>query len=255
VKLDRILCCIDTETTGVDPVTDRLLELGIVLMAPDGARKTWQQRFNPGFPIPPESTAIHGITDEDVKDCPTFDLWAGRIAKALSGKDLVGYNLYRLDLPVIDQELRRCGLKLDLTGVQVIDCYGIFANKEGRKLEDAVRKFCGREHADAHGALADATATLDVLMGELEAYPDLKDLNLPALAAASKVGGEKEVVDLAGKLYRDKDGDVRYNFGKARDVKVKDDPGFGEWMMRRDFPGSTVEALEAEFARLWPRAS
>jgi DNA polymerase-3 subunit epsilon len=252
MRLERPLAAIDVETTGIDPAASRILEIGVVVLSPNGDRKPWSQRFNPGMPIPAEATAIHGITDADVKDCPPFSEWATRISLALAGKDIIGYSLWRLDLPIIDEELRRCGLKLDLTGVQVIDCYGIFSNKEGRHLVDAVRKFCGREHADAHGALADATATVDVLMGQLEAYPDLKDMGLPALAAFSKPGGDREMVDLAGKLYRDKDGYVRYTIGKARDVRVADDPGFGQWMIDRDFPGSTKEALAAEFERLWP---
>jgi DNA polymerase-3 subunit epsilon len=255
MKISRPMALLDLETTGLDPVTCRIVEIGIVLLNPDGSRLRWKQRFNPGIPIPPEVTAIHGISDDDVKDCPPFSMWAQRIFNALKDKDLGVYNGWRLDLPLLDEEFRRCGLKLNLDGVQVVDAFGIFANKEGRKLEDAVRKFCSREHDGAHGALPDAEATLDVLLGELAAYPDLDEMDLPTLAAFSKTASDKERVDLAGKLYRDKDGDVRYNFGKARDVKVKDDPGFGEWMMRRDFPGSTVEALEAEFARLWPRAS
>jgi DNA polymerase III subunit epsilon len=255
MKLTRPICCIDIEATGLDIVLDRIIEFAVVVMNPDGTRSTWQQRFQPGFPIPPESTAIHGITDEDVKDCPAFEDWATRIHAALKGKDLAGYNLHRFDLPILDEHLRRSGLKLDLSEVNVIDAYGIFANKEGRKLEDAVRKFCGREHEDAHGALSDATATADVLAGQLECYPDLKDMDLATLAAFSRVHSDdgRTSVDLAGKLYRDKDGDVRYAFGKARDRKVSQDPGFGQWILRQcnpPFPGSTVEALQSEFERL-----
>lgn len=230
MKLDRPICVLDVESTGTDPVLYRIIELAVVVLSPDGSRTTWEQRFYPGMPIPPESTAIHGITDEDVKDCPMFSVWAGKILRALDGKDIATYNGWRLDLPILDEELRRCGLKLDLADVRVIDAYGIFANKEGRKLSDAVAKYCGHSHEDAHGALADASATLDVLQGQLAVYPDLGEMDLAALAAFSRVGGGEDgrtPVDLAGKLYRDKDGDVCYSFGKARDRKV---PGrLGVW--------------------------
>ncbi len=257
MKLHRPLAVIDLESTGLDPVESRILELGVVVLSPDGSVNSWAQRFNPECPIPSESSAIHGITDADVLDCPVFEVWAPRIWKAIQGKDIAGYNLWSLDLPLLDESLRRFGLKLNLDGVHIIDACGIFMNKEGRKLTDAVKKYCGRDHEDAHGAMADAAATLEVIHGQLQAYPDLGEMDLPTLAAFSRRNSEdgRQPVDLAGKLYRDADGDVRYAFGKARDQKVRENPGFGDWMLRQNnpgFPGSTVDALCVEFERLWP---
>lgn len=248
LTLLRPLAVFDTETTGVDPVRDRLVEFGITVYHPDGTRKQWEQRFNPGIPIPKEASDIHGITDEHVKDCPPFSAFSLQIYKGLRGKDIAGYNVRRLDLPLLDEELRRCGLKLDIVGAQIVDAAGIFFNKEKRNLEAAVLKYCGRSHDGAHGAGADADATLDVFLAQLATYHDLAAMNLADIAAFSRLG-DKDYVDLAGKLYRDEDGDLRYAFGKPKDIKVKDDPGFGYWMLGKDFAGHTVEVLRAEFER------
>ena len=245
------LLFIDLESTGVDPVRDRIIELGIVTFR-DGERHRWWQRFNPGVPIPAEATAIHGITDADVADCPPFAAFAGKIHRGLLDRHICGYNLRRLDLPLADEEMRRCGYKLDLSRVHVIDAFAIFAKKEPRTLSDAVRRYCGREHEGAHGATADAEATLDVLLGELAAYPDLAEMDLAALAAYARMS-ERQEVDLAGKLYRNADGAVCYAFGKHKDRTVADEPGYAEWILRCQdppFPGSTRDALEAELTRI-----
>lgn len=253
IHLLRPIASIDIESTGVDPVKDRIIEFAAAVLNPDGSRSRWCQRFNPGVPIPAEATAIHGITDADVADLPPFADFARRIVRALSGKDIAGYNLRRFDLPILDEELRRAGLKLDLTGIEVIDCFGIFSKKEPRKLEDAVRRYCGREHVGAHGAGADADATLDVFAGQLEAYSDL-GATVAEIAAFSRLS-EKTEADIAGKLYRDPDGDVCYAFGKHKDAKVREFPGYAYWMLDREFPGSTREVLEAELARLEAKVS
>lgn len=249
MKLERPLVIIDTETTGVDPVLDRIVEFGMVLLSPNGDRKEAVVRFNPSIPIPAAATEKHGITDEMVKDCPLFFDLAPRIAKGLAGRDIAGYNLRRLDLPILDEELRRAGLRLDLAGTNIIDIFGIYSEKKPRKLEDCIREYCGRDHVGAHGALADAVGTLDALLGQLAVYPDLDTLSLPDLAAFSQMS-EVEYVDLAGKLYRDKDGDVCFAFGKNKDAKVKAQRGFANWMLSKDFPGNTKDAIEAELERV-----
>jgi DNA polymerase III subunit epsilon len=241
VNIGRPIVWLDFETTGVDPVKDRIVECAFVALYPDGNRKEWFGRLNPGIPIPAEATVIHGITDADVADCPPFEAVAKKIVVGLAGKDLGGYNLRRLDLPILDEELRRRGLKLDLSGVRIIDCAGIFFKREPRALEDAVRKYCGREHTGAHGALADAQATLDVFMGQRAAYPDLAAQSLDEIATYSRLG-DVEYADIAGKLYR-KDGQVYYAFGKHKDKRVLDEPGYGEWMLRSAFAGSTCDVL------------
>jgi len=246
LQLTRPAVSIDIESTGPEPETDRIIEFGAVLIAPDGSRASWCQRFNPGIPIPAGATKVHGITDADVADCPRFEEWAPRIRAALDGKDLIGFNLWKFDLIIIDQELRRCGFSLNLDGVRVLDACNIFHKKEPRDLSAAVQKFCGRDHEGAHSAAADAEATVDVLAGQLAAYPDLAAMSLDELAAYSRRDEEKKLADLAGKLYYDQEGVLHYNIrckGK-RDVAVTDDTGFGYWMLRSDFPGSTKDLLD-----------
>lgn len=249
MNLERPLCFIDIESTGSDPVKDRIVEFAAAILHPDGSRSEWSHRFNPGIPIPPAATEVHHITDADVAECPSFSDQARRIALALIGKDLGGYNLRRFDLPILDEELRRCGIKLDLERISIVDCFGIFSKKQPRKLEDAVRHYCGREHESAHGAIEDAAATLDVFLGQIAAHDDLACMAIEDLDAFSLVGDQK-YADIAGKLYRDADGDLVYNFGKHKDEKVRNQPGFAHWMMTKDFPGSTLDVLEAEFERL-----
>lgn len=246
----RPLISIDLETTGVDPVVDRIVEIGIVSVTPLGHTKEHWGRFNPGKPISAEATAVHGITDEMVKNLLPFSATADELLGIIAGHDLLGYNLRRLDLPMLDEEFRRCGMKLNLDGVRIIDAYGIWSKKAPKRLEDAVRVFCGRAHIGAHGAVADARATLDVMNGMLATYPDLCGMTEDELARYS-THGDVEYADLAGKLYRDKDGDLRYAFGKVKDVKVRDDMGYGRWMLNKaNFPGNTNDVLEAEMQRI-----
>jgi DNA polymerase-3 subunit epsilon len=231
------------EATGLDTVRDRIIEFGVSILNPNGEITQWMQQFNPGIPIPASATEIHGITDSEVRDAPSFAEHARGILSGLSGKDLGGYNLLAFDLPIIDEELRRCGLKLDITGVRVIDCCAIFKKKAPRTLEAAVKTYCGRDHEGAHGAGADARATLDVFLGQLKAHEDLDLMTLPELATFSQAE-DVRYVDLACKLYRDADGDICYAFGKNKDRKVKSDYSYAEWMLRSEFPGSTKDALK-----------
>lgn len=244
MNIDRPVCVLDVESTGVDPVLDRIIELGVVILMPDLTRKRGAFRVNPGIPIPPESTEHHHITDADVAHCPPFSHFAPKVSLILEGKDLAGFNLWRMDLPMLDEELRRCDLKLDLTGVRVIDAFAIYQKKRPRSLSDAVREFCHREPRGAHGASADAEDTLDVLLGQAEAFPELDTMSMQALADYAR-HGDHRYADVAGKLYIDGEGQVRYAFGKQRDVRVLDDPGFGFWMLRKDFPASTKEVLRS----------
>ena len=249
IELARPLASLDQECTSLDLENSRIIEIGISVLYPDGRRTNWAQRFCPECPIPPESTAIHGITDADVANCPRFSEHASIIHHGLAGKDILGYNARRLDLPLLDQELRRCGLKLDLTGVQVIDAFGIFSKKESRTLADAVQKYCGRPHEGAHGAGADAAATLDVLAGELATYTDLNAMSIEELAKFS-VLGDFEPADIAGKLYR-KGGQLYWAFGKYKDRPVLDDMGYVDWFLSKSFwPGSTKEVIQAEIDKV-----
>jgi DNA polymerase III subunit epsilon len=242
MSLDNIVW-LDCETTGIVVGEDRVIELAMVCMK-DGERKSWSRRFKTDVPIKPEATKVHGIKDEDLVNEKPFSAYALHIHRALSGKDLGGYNLRRLDLPLIDNHLRESGLKLDMTGVLVIDCAAIFFKREPRALADAVKRYCGRDHSVAHGAAADADATLDVFSGQLTAYPDLAAMSIEELAEYARLGDKP--ADLAGKLcYNDKS-ELCYAFGKHRGKPVLDEPSYAEWMLRANFPGSTCEMLEAE---------
>lgn len=245
MQLTRPLAIFDIESTGLDVVADRIVEFAVRVLHPDGQISNWCQRFNPGITIKPEATEKHHITDADVANCPPFREFAAKILAGLKGKDIGVYNGWRMDIPILDEEARRCGLCLDLTGVRVIDAFGIFSKKEPRTLADAVRKYCGREPEKSHAAQSDAEDTMDVLWGQLKMYPDLAALDLDKLAEFSRVGDYK-YADLAGKLYYDKAGDVCYAFGKHRGTRVIDEPGFAEWCLRQSnpgFPGSTCEVL------------
>jgi DNA polymerase-3 subunit epsilon len=246
MTLDNVVF-IDCETTGLSLEEDQIIELGMVCVV-DGARRSWTRRFKINVPIKPEATAVHGIADADLADEKPFSAYAPHIARAIAGKHLAGYNLRRLDLPMLDAALRESGFKIDLTGVCVLDAAGIFFKREPRALADAVRRYCGREHDGAHGAAADAEATLDVLMGQLRAYPDLDALSLADLAAYSRLS-ETKPADLAGKLCYDNQDRLCYDFGKHRGKPVLSEPGYALWMINATspgFPASTCEFLERE---------
>jgi DNA polymerase-3 subunit epsilon len=245
LKLERPLLCFDIESTGIDPIADRIVELGVTILNPDGTRKRFSQRYNPEIPIPPGATEVHGITDDDVKGCPKFSEKASGVWRGMQGKDLLTFNGSRFDLAILDEEFRRCGMKLDLSHTAHIDAFRIFQEKEPRNLETAVEVYCGRTHKGAHGAQADADATLDVLLGQLAQYEDLQAMSMEELASFTWRDGQKPI-DLAGKLYRDAEGFACYSFGKAKDKRIQDDPGFGQWMLRQTnpgFSGSTCDAL------------
>lgn len=250
LKLERTAVSLDVEATRIDPNLAAIFWFGSTLLRPDGTRQKWGMKFKPWEPIPPEVEELTGVTNADVENCPPFSDWAPRIHRALQGKDFIGFNLWRYDLPAIDAEMRRCGLKLDLTGRLVIDAFGIFAKKETRTLSAAVQKYCGRSHEGAHGADVDADATVDVVLGQLDAYEDLAGLSIEELATFSRMS-ERPPVDLAGKLYRDEAGDIRFNFGKNEGQRVKDQLGYVRWMLEKaSFPGSTCDILIQELDKL-----
>lgn len=251
--LSRPIAFIDIESTGTNTETDRIIEFAAVVLNPDGSRRKFCQRFNPEMPIPAEATAIHGIIDADVAQYPTFISFAPKLSAALKGKDLGGYNLRAYDLIILDAELRRAGLKLDMTGVRVIDTFGIYRKKHPRKLENAIREYCGRSHEDAHGALPDAEGSLDVWLGQMAAHADIREMTLEQQDDYGLHEGQGRPADLAGKLHYDAGGKLCYSFGKNKGQRIEDEPGFCQWMLRQNspaFPGSTCEVLRAELDRL-----
>jgi DNA polymerase-3 subunit epsilon len=250
MKMERPIVAIDVESTGADACEDAIFEFAAVILSPDGTRKSWSMNFKPWKPISEGASEVTGRKTEEFDDCPPFSAYAERIAKAMTGKDILAYSGRRFDLVILDQELRRSNFKLDLTGIRVIDPQVIYFKKEERDLSAAVRRFCGRDHQGAHGARADAEAALDVFFGQRTAFEDVFAMSLDELHAYS-IMGDHEPVDLGGKFYRDAAGDMRFAFGKNKDQRVADQFGYCSWMLQKgSFPGSTLDALEAELSRL-----
>jgi DNA polymerase-3 subunit epsilon len=246
MKLNRPLVSLDTETTGTDTSSDSVIEVGCKKISPDETSEVKRWLVNPGRPIPPESTAVHNITDEMVANCPTFSEVAFEILDFIEGCDICGYNA-RFDISILMREFSECphdaaNVVWPAKDCLVLDPGNIFKKKEPRTLSAAVQKYCDREHVGAHGAVADCEATLDVLEEQVALYPDLADMTPTELSAFCEM---EPRVDWAGKLTKDKNGDVCYSFGKAKGRRVVDDPGFGQWMMRNNFPKETLNCLSS----------
>ncbi len=243
LKLTRPIVFFDLETTGVDVVNDRIVELCMVKIMPDGSRITGTRRFNPLMPIPAEASAVHGITNDDVKDCPTLAQRAPQVAQFIDGCDLAGYNSNRFDVPLLVEELARNGVHIPLDDIKMIDVQSIFYKKEPRTLVAALQKYCGRELIDAHAAEADVLATIDVLEAQLEYYDDLPD-NVEELAEYSKMANN---VDLAGKIALNDEGVPVFTFGKHNGIEVKfalkSDPSYYSWLMKSSFTANTKNVL------------
>lgn len=236
LKLDRPLVVFDTETTGTNPRTDRIIEIACVKIHPDGRREEWVRRVNPRQPIPPASTAIHGIGDGDVRDAPTFRDVAPELARFLEGCDLAGFNITGFDLPVLRAEFLRAGVPFPVADRRLVDAQRIFFAREPRHLSAAARFYRGLEHGGAHSALADAVMTLEVIAGQLERYADLPRSvgELHELYCA----GLDQDLDPEGR-FRLVRGEPTVNFGKNRGRKLKDisreEPGFLRWILKGDF--------------------
>ena len=246
LKLDRPVVFFDIEATGISPRADRIIELCMVRYCPMRGESRYTQRFNPdGMPIPADATAVHGIRDEDVKDCPTFAQEAQTILDFLEGCDLAGYNILRYDIPMLAEEFQRAQFPFSTTTRRILDVQRIFHQKEPRDLTAALQFYCGDAHVDAHGAEADVEATIRVFEGQLEKYDDLPR----SIEALDQYCNPQNPtwVDSTGKL-RWQDGDVAINFGKNRGkllrTLIENDRGFINWMLKSDFPPDTREILE-----------
>ena len=243
LKLKRPIVFLDLETTGVDPAKDRIVEISLVKVQPDGSKEVKTRRINPGMPIPPESTAIHGIADDDVKDEPRFEQIAKSLAAYMEGCDLAGYNSNRFDIPVLAEEFLRAGVDVDLKKRRFIDVQNIFHKMEQRTLVAAYRFYCDRELEGAHSAEADTLATYEVLKAQLDRYPELEN-DVEFLA---KFTEQNRCADYAGRILYDKDGEEVIGFGKYRGRPVaevfREEPGYYSWMMNGDFPMYTKKVI------------
>lgn len=239
LKLSRPVCVFDLETTGVNTSKDRIVELAIIKLFPDGERVEKQTYLNPEMPIPAEASAVHGITDEMVKDQPTFRQISKALLEFVSGCDFLGYNCLRFDVPLLVEEFYRAKLQHPFAEARVIDAFRIFCRKEERTLSAALKFYCGEELGGAHSANADTEATLRVLLGQLEHYSDLGD----EVDGLSDYCGEEGLVDYSRKILL-KDGAYVYNFGKHKGKPVTEEIGYAKWMLNGDFPEDTKAHLQ-----------
>ena len=243
LKLTKPLCFFDLETTGTDVSKDRIIEIAIIKVNIDGSRESLEIRLNPGIPIPPESSLIHGITDEMVANEPKFKDKARNIYNFLKGCDLAGFNSDRFDIPLLVEELLRADLDFDFKNTKTIDVQNIFHKMESRTLSAALKFYCDKELTDAHTAIADANATLDVLLAQLDRYSELE----PNVHFLNHFSTRKKTADFAGFLIYNKDDEICFGFGKHKGKKVneilKEEPGYFGWILNADFPRYTKKIL------------
>lgn len=240
MKLEKPLVFFDLETTGLNIATDRIISLALVRMEIDGSKQEFYSLFNPKMDIPAVVTELTGIDDTMVVDAPLLAERSIILAGLFAGADLAGYNCLNFDIPLLWEEFYRVGFTWDISSARAIDAGNIFKKKEARTLAAAVKFYTGIEMENAHNALADVTATINVLAGQMERYPDLAEMSAEKLAEFSRMD---QRVDLAGKLVRNEAGEVCYNFGKSKGRRVVDDPGFGFWMLEKDFTHQTKMIL------------
>lgn len=246
LKLSRPLACVDLETTGVSITQDRIVEISIIKLFPDGQREIKTRRINPQIPIPKEASAVHGIYDEDVANEPSFKELANGIKQFLENCDLCGFNSNKFDFPILTEEFIRAGLDVDLKDRHMVDVQQIFFKKEPRTLAAAYQFYCGKELTDAHSAEADALATMDILFAQINHYEDLKD-TVAELALLSK--GE-DFLDYSRRIKLVNNVPV-FNFGKYKDKPVaevlKNEPQYYDWMMKGDFALDTKNVVSKLF--------
>jgi len=256
LKLDKPIIFFDLETTGINFVTDRIVEFCVHRINPDGSQKTWTQRINPGMPIPKESTAIHHITDEDVKDMPSFKEVAHEVLQFIAGCDLAGFNSIKFDIPFIAEEFLRSDVDFDLKGRRFVDVLNIFYKMEPRNLRAAYRFYCDQDLVGAHGAEADTLATYEILKAQIDRYEGVEyedrfgRKQTPIhndIQALHDFSYHTKFADLAGQIiYNDKNEEI-FNFGKYKGQTVESvfakEQSYYDWMMKSDFPLYTKKVI------------
>lgn len=243
LKLKRPLLFFDIESTGLNVATDRIVEISMVKVMPDGSRDVKTRRVNPTIPIPEAARAVHGISDEDVKDCPTFAQLAKSMMAWMEGCDIAGYNSLNFDIPMLTEEFMRAGLDPKFRERNLVDVQVIFYKKEPRTLSGAYKFYCGKNLEDAHTAEADTMATLEVLEAQLDHYPDLEN-DVAALADFTK---RQKMLDYAGRIVLDEHDVPIFNFGKHKGRSVREvleqEPSYYTWMQNGDFTQDTKNVL------------
>jgi DNA polymerase-3 subunit epsilon len=263
LNLTHPLAILDLETTGVNVGTDRIIEIAIIKVNPDGTRSDFLERINPGMPIPAASTAIHGITDQDVKDCPQFSAMARDISAFLQDCDLAGFNAIKFDIPLLMEEFLRADIEFSLVDRLIIDVQNIFHKMEPRNLRAAYRFYCGKILESAHSAQADAEATLEVLQAQVERYQGQEytdndgNVSFPVsndMKALHSFSATSNNVDFAGHIVFNENQQEVFNFGKYKGYLVEDifrkEPSYYDWMMKSQFPLYTKKVIRAIHLRM-----
>lgn len=245
LNLKRPIVFMDLETTGVNVGADRIVEIALVKIFPNGSKDIKVYKVNPTIPIPLETSKIHGIYDKDVVDCPTFKELANEINTILGGCDIAGYNSNKFDVPLLIEEFTRCNIHFDLASRKLIDVQNIFHKMEQRTLAAAYKFYCNKSLENAHSAEADTMATYEVMLAQLDKYDTLKN-DIDFLSEFSSI---TKNVDLAGRIvFNDKNEEV-FNFGKYKGRTVveifKSDSSYYDWMMKGDFPTNTKNVITA----------
>ncbi len=245
LNLKKPIVFFDLETTGIDITNDRIVEISLLKIQPNGKEETKTLRVNPEMPIPKQSTDIHGITDEDVKDAPKFNEIGKTIANFLEGCDIAGYNSNKFDIPLLAEEFLRVGIDFDLKKLRFIDVQVIFHKMEQRTLSAAYKFYCEKDLNNAHSAEADTIATYEILQAQIDRYKDLEN----DMEALSKFSSQSNNADFAGRIvYNDKGQEV-FNFGKYKGHTVESvlekDSGYFGWMLTSEFPLYTKKVLTA----------
>lgn len=243
LKLSKPIIFFDIESTGLDIAKDRIVEISILKVFPDEHEECYTYRLNPQIPISEEATKIHGITNEDIKDCPTFKDISKTLSKIIEGSDIGGFNSNRFDIPLLAEEFLRHDNHIDLRRCKFIDVQTIFHKMEKRTLEAAYNFYCNKELINAHSAIADAKATYEVLQAQLDRYPTLEnDVN-----ALSEFSSQNKNVDYMGRMIYNEKNEPTFNFGKFKGQRVVDalkkDPNYYSWIMNNDFPLDTKRQL------------
>jgi DNA polymerase-3 subunit epsilon len=256
LKLERPLIFFDLETTGVSVSSDRIVEISVVKVFPDGKRQVTTRRINPQMPIPPGASEVHGIYDKDVEHEPAFEHIAVNLFNYFADCDLAGYNIIRFDVPLLTAEFKRCGLDFSLEGRRLIDVFNIFCKKFPRDLSNAYNFFCGKTMENAHSAEADTLATLEILEGQLEMYSDLPR-DADGLDEFSDMS-DPDAIDKGGR-FKWQDDQVIVNFGKNSGTSLRDiavnNPGFLQWIIKADFQEDAKKIASDALRGIFPEAA
>lgn len=251
IELVKPLAFFDIESTGINPATDRIVELAIIRIQQDGEKMRFRRLVNPGMPIPKESSDIHGITDDMVKEAPSFKEIAQEVALFLENCDLGGYNSNRFDVPMLVEEFLRAEVPFSLSDRKLLDVQKIYHKMEPRTLSAAYQFYCQKSLEDAHTATADVEATWEVLLAQMDKYPTIgRSLN-----SILQFTGEDKIVDVARRFVF-KGEEIVFNFGKYKGrmahLVFKEEPQYYDWMMRGDFPLHTKQVITEIFQQVFP---